>query len=94
VSGVNLVGALMARADPGRGLAGHIPGVHEQIGPYNIRNTPVRSILDRFVSDLAQGGVWFTPGVYAREGRPSAGMWYVLPYSEPLMIKHANVNEQ
>jgi len=84
VSRVSLLGGLFARTDPGRAIAGDILGQHEQAGPYNIRNTPVRSILDRLVSDLRQGGAWFAPGVYPKKGRPSSGIWYVLPYSDPL----------
>jgi len=84
VSRVSLLGGLLARTDPGRAIAGDILGQHEQAGPYDIRNTPVRSILDRLVSDLRKGGAWFAPGVYPKKGRPSSGIWYVLPYSDSL----------
>jgi hypothetical protein len=82
---VLLPGALLARAGPkARGIAGDFRPGHEELGPYHFTKTPVRAILNQFLRDSIQGGMWFVRGVYPLNPVAPVNLCELVLYSEPL----------
>lgn len=86
VSNMALFCAFMRRIHPRGGVAGDVPGTHEEVGPYNIRGKPLRAILDRLITDLEDGGAWVVRDVRSRKEQPTGIVWTVLPYSTPVTM--------
>lgn len=87
--------ALLAQADPGkRGIAGDVLGTHEQLGPYNFAKTPIRAILNQFLRDSRQGGMWLVRGVYPLNPVVPVNIWELVLYSEQLKNNLANTADR
>jgi len=82
---VLLPGTLLADADPKQGgIAGDFHPGHEELGPYNFTKTPIRAILNHFLRDSTQGGIWFVRGVYPLNPVVPVNICELILYSEPL----------